>query len=579
MYLAYDSRFDQQVAIKLFRFTHTNLPLTALTENFKDLDSMRHMMKTRFISEAKLLRELSREPTIVDIFDFGLDIEGNPYYVMPYLHQNLRRLIGPDFVDVRNIRELSEGNRPRVFSVAQTLEIVRQLSSALAVVHRAGLVHRDIKPANILFDQNGELQLADFGIAKLPESELSNDGYVFGSREYMSPEQRESSKHVDTSSDVYSVGVILYRLVTGRMPVGRYLPPSAIVSTVPKALDELILSCLSIDPGKRPNDGSVLLNSLNKIRPSEDHDVADVTVIQESEIRHTGTVSQFAADFGKRLLQVLINDPRMTSDEFKAIAAEASVIGFSAAGFARLAARVRNEHRDIFKPLEALLVVMEETLDSCNGRIFANDIQKVLWAGQHTVWSQQDIEEKYRQLAKTNRRRHVSKRRRKFVLASLLVLFVGSSAVGISEYFTWKEYQAAEAWQNAVQTGQRSEVENFLIAWSDSHQAQEALKWLERDDHWKHEKDVWSKAKQLGTSIGYEDYLVQFPDGKFSEEAESIRQKLFAMENEEKEWQRVQKSTDLAEIEAFIARYPDGKFLSDAQYKAIAVKLIYRSGN
>jgi len=111
------------------------------------------------------------------------------------------------FFDAQTVAELAERERPHALSVERSVEVLDQLLKGLSVAHGNGLVHRDIKPSNIMFSQEGQLRLVDFGIAKSPDAKYSSISHVgMGSRNYMAREQRESAKHVDARADVYAVG-------------------------------------------------------------------------------------------------------------------------------------------------------------------------------------------------------------------------------------------------------------------------------------------------------------------------------------------------------------------------------------
>jgi formylglycine-generating enzyme required for sulfatase activity len=184
------------------------------------------------------------------------------------LPSNLVQLIGRDISVEELIEAATEDERPRRLSVDQSFTILGQLLQALKVVHEAGLVHRDIKPANILFDRKGDVQLCDFGIAKqLEDPSKSLSGIGMGSRDYMSPEQRQSAKHVDARSDVYSFGVLAYRMLTGELPIGRHKEPNEHVPEIGSSMSDLILACLEQKPNDRPANGSTVLSLFEAALP------------------------------------------------------------------------------------------------------------------------------------------------------------------------------------------------------------------------------------------------------------------------------------------------------------------------
>jgi predicted Ser/Thr protein kinase len=185
----------------------------------------------RFTREARVLARLSH-PNIVAVFDCGM---AGPfaYFVMEY-------------VDGVNLRQAMQAGR---FTSGEALELARDLCRALKYAHEQGILHRDIKPENILIDARGAVKIADFGIAKLMgEKEhgdvtLTREGAVLGSLHYMAPEQFHSPGQVDHRADIYSLGVVLYELLTGELPRGRFLPPSR-KSDVDARIDEIVLRTL-----------------------------------------------------------------------------------------------------------------------------------------------------------------------------------------------------------------------------------------------------------------------------------------------------------------------------------------------
>ncbi len=154
----------------------------------------------RFVREAKIIANLSH-PNIVSVFEAG-NHENNYYLVMKYYPGG----------DLKT--RIKNGMQPR-----ESLVYLKQLSKALGFAHREGYVHRDIKPENILFDANDVLVLSDFGIAKAQKNitNMTQMGAVIGTPRYMSPEQAQGSK-LDTRSDIYSLGVVLYEMLTGKVP-------------------------------------------------------------------------------------------------------------------------------------------------------------------------------------------------------------------------------------------------------------------------------------------------------------------------------------------------------------------------
>ncbi|MBI1310708.1 protein kinase [bacterium] len=191
----------------------------------------------RFAREARALAKLSH-PHIVGMHDFG-ESGGYYYFVM-------------EFVEGVTLREAI---RRKSLTPAESLRVVSDICEALQFAHDQGIVHRDIKPENILLSKNGQVKIADFGLAKLlslPESELplTASRHIVGTPHYMAPEQMERPLEVDHRADIYSLGVVFYEMLTGELPIGRFDPPSRKV-IVDVRLDEVVLRTLEKEPGRR----------------------------------------------------------------------------------------------------------------------------------------------------------------------------------------------------------------------------------------------------------------------------------------------------------------------------------------
>src|SRR5919198_108527 len=160
----------------------------------------------RFRREAKNAAGLSH-PNIVSIFDRG-QAESTYYIAMEYL-------------DGRSLKELITARGPAPIHVA--VDYARQILAALRVAHRQGVVHRDIKPHNVLVDGEGRIKVTDFGIARAGPSQMTEEGSIIGTAQYLSPEQAQGAP-VTPASDLYSVGIVLYELLTGTVPFGGETP-------------------------------------------------------------------------------------------------------------------------------------------------------------------------------------------------------------------------------------------------------------------------------------------------------------------------------------------------------------------
>src|SRR5262245_58746375 len=168
----------------------------------------------RFLREARTLARLSH-PHIVTVHDFG-ESGGYFFFLM-------------EFVDGVNLRQALQAGR---FTPEKAIRVVPQVCDALQYAHDKGVVHRDIKPENILLNEQGRVKIADFGLAKLLGREpaaatLTGTRQILGTPHYMAPEQMERPTAVDHRADIFSLGVLFYEMLTGKLPLGRFPPPSA----------------------------------------------------------------------------------------------------------------------------------------------------------------------------------------------------------------------------------------------------------------------------------------------------------------------------------------------------------------
>jgi serine/threonine-protein kinase len=231
VYLAEDQELGRRVAIKILDDRH------AADDSFIE----------RFRREAKNAAGLSH-PNIVSIYDRG-EAEGTYYIAMEYLAG-------------RTLKELMVSRGPTPIGIA--IDYTRQILAALGFAHRNGIVHRDIKPHNVVVDADGRLKVTDFGIARSGASQMTEAGSIIGTAQYLSPEQARGAP-VDQRSDVYSVGIVLYEMLTGKVPFTgdtpleiamKHLsevpvPPSDLRDDVPEDLDLVALRALAKDPEDR----------------------------------------------------------------------------------------------------------------------------------------------------------------------------------------------------------------------------------------------------------------------------------------------------------------------------------------
>jgi serine/threonine-protein kinase len=250
VYEAYDKKTGARVALKL------------LKEKFSD-DSR---AVKRFINESKSLGLLNH-PNIVKIYDISIKVDYK-YIVMEY-------------VDGMTLRKYMNSHRPLPWSEA--VDFVEQIALALDNAHTKGIVHRDIKPQNIMIMPGGKLKVTDFGIAKMPNSEsLTMADKAIGTVYYISPEQA-SSRKIDARSDIYSLGAMFYEMVTGQMPFtadspvaiimqhmqNAPVPPTKIVPSLPKGLEQIILCAMEKNPRNRYQSAAQMLRHLRRLKMDE----------------------------------------------------------------------------------------------------------------------------------------------------------------------------------------------------------------------------------------------------------------------------------------------------------------------
>lgn len=249
VYKALDTHLEREVAVKVIRAEIFGRSILA-------------QMLKRFEREAKALARLTH-PNIVTIIDYG-EHEGAPYLVMPYLPGGTLKSVLKGPVAYRH-----------------AIQTLLPIAQAVAHAHQLGIIHRDIKTSNILLTRTGEALLSDFGIAKILDAEETRDltgtGVGIGTPEYMAPEQ--GMGQADERVDIYALGIVLYEMVTGRIPYRADTPmavllkksqeplprPSQFVPGLPAALEYLLVKALAREPAQRYQDTREFIAALERL--------------------------------------------------------------------------------------------------------------------------------------------------------------------------------------------------------------------------------------------------------------------------------------------------------------------------
>ncbi|MEM8996259.1 MAG: serine/threonine-protein kinase, partial [Acidobacteriota bacterium] len=250
VYLAKDPLIGRQLALKTFRL------------GFSAKDADREQFKVRFLREAQSAGILSH-PNIVTIHDVVEDASGDFFIAMEYVK-------GTD------LKQLMQ--RQGRLDVRFVVDIIAQIADGLDYAHSKGVVHRDIKPANIILTADKQAKITDFGIARVEQSNLTVEGQLLGTPNYMAPEQIQG-REVDHRADLFSLGVMLYEMVTGKKPFqgdnltmvthrivyDAFTPPSQLVAGLPSRLSAVLEKALEKDANRRYARGSEMARDLRAV--------------------------------------------------------------------------------------------------------------------------------------------------------------------------------------------------------------------------------------------------------------------------------------------------------------------------
>jgi serine/threonine-protein kinase len=246
VFLAEDLQLGRKVAVKLLHRRFAEDP------DFVE----------RFRREAQAAAGL-QHPNVVSVYDRGA-YDGTYYIAMEYLPG-------------RSLKQLIRQDAP--LDPIQAIDLATQILRAARFAHRRGVIHRDLKPHNVIVDDGGHAKVTDFGIARAGASDMTETGSIMGTSQYLSPEQAQGLS-VGATSDLYSVGIVLYEMLTGRVPFDAESavtialkhvaeappPPSHYNPSIPPELEQVILWTLNKNPQDRPTDADQLITVLEQVK-------------------------------------------------------------------------------------------------------------------------------------------------------------------------------------------------------------------------------------------------------------------------------------------------------------------------
>ncbi|EFK95254.1 protein containing Serine/threonine protein kinase // C-type lectin // C-type lectin, partial [sediment metagenome] len=254
----------------------------------------------RFLREAQALASLNH-PNIVTIYDFG-EVGGVCYFIM-------------EFVEGCDLREMIASRSIKPYDA---MNIAVAVSNALQYAHDRGVVHRDVKPANILVDKSGKVKIADFGLSKILnpagiDFPLTMTNESMGTPYYMAPEQIDPSRSADSRVDIYALGIIMYEMLTGDVPLGHFGLPSAKCGTSLE-LDGIILKALDADPQRRYQQAADIRTDIERLVASGNLDACAASSPRFLGPAITGGVITAVIIGGLTLLAMLFRNDRMPDD-------------------------------------------------------------------------------------------------------------------------------------------------------------------------------------------------------------------------------------------------------------------------
>ena len=251
VYRGQDHDLDRSVVVKVFN------PACTVA------DYPPEIWRARFLMEARAMARIDHE-FVCPILAFGRTMAGSPYLVIPYFPDDLKRRLGSDEDDPELVAAMSARRMPKRLTLAECVRLTGQILQALEANHGAGVIHRDLKPTNIMLSARaddvaqegvGDVRIVDFGLALHPNLRMTRSTGWLGSENYMSPEQRESTAEADARADLYAVGVIFFRMLTGHLPKGR--PDAGVLGPeATPAVTRWLAAMLAREPNARPRSAA-----------------------------------------------------------------------------------------------------------------------------------------------------------------------------------------------------------------------------------------------------------------------------------------------------------------------------------
>jgi len=261
VYSAESANFPGKFAVKVFDLNGSNEEALGTPDE--------QVWRDRFDLEARILGAMDH-PGIIALQDRGCLDDGRPYHVMPFINANLAYEIKFDVSQIAEHRRRKPPRRTTPMDFNRTMSLLHQIVDALAALHKQKIIHRDLKPGNVLLSRigDGRAILCDFGMARWGDQVFDVPDELIGSKSYVSPEQKRDHATSDARSDIYSLGLIAFRMLVDKLPADGERSIRSVFENMPDGLDHLIATCLDPEPTHRPDDALALQGELNEIQSS-----------------------------------------------------------------------------------------------------------------------------------------------------------------------------------------------------------------------------------------------------------------------------------------------------------------------